>query len=151
MLRGGGQERGLRSGTTNTPALAGLAVAASEIDLVAMTDIRRRRDKFEEKLMNVFSDVVIHSRDTHRLPNTSAFSFNGVVGEELVQILAADGIIVGTGSACSSGAGHPSKTILAMGVPYALAEGSIRVSISASTPSSFAEILIDSMSKNIRR
>lgn len=151
MLRGGGQERGLRSGTTNTPALAGLAVAASEIDLVAMKDIRRRRDKFEKELMNVFSDVVIHSRDAHRLPNTSAFSFNGVVGEELVQILAADGIIVGTGSACSSGAGHPSKTILAMGVPYALAEGSIRVSISASTPSSFAEILIDSMSKNIRR
>jgi len=149
MLRGGGQERGLRSGTTNTPALAGLAAAVSDIDLVAMEDIRKQRNEFEKKLMNVFPGVVVHSQDAPRLPNTSAFSFDGVVGEELAQILAADGIIVGTGSACSSGAGHPSKTILAMGIPYSMAEGTMRVSICASTPSSFSERLIESMSQII--
>ncbi len=150
MMKGGGQELGLRSGTTNTSALAGLAAAVSDIDIPAMDDIQRKRDEFEEMLMNVFPDVVIHSRNVHRLPNTSAFSFDGVVGEELAQILAAEGIIVGAGSACSSGAGHPSKVILALGVPYALAEGSMRVSICASTYSLFAERLMDSMRKIIR-
>ena len=145
MFRGGGQEYGLRSGTTNTPALAGLAAAVSEIDLSVVEKIRRKRDEFEEELINVFPEVVIFSRNVSRLPNTSAFSFDGMVGEELTQILAANGIIIGSGSACSSGAGHPSKTILALGAPYSLAEGTIRLSTCVSTPTSFAKIFIDAM------
>ena len=150
MFRGGGQERGLRAGTTNTPALAGLAAAVADIDLITFEGVRRRRDAFENALMNVFPNVVIHSRNARRIPNTSAFSFEGVVGEELAQILAVEGIIVGTGSACSSGSGHPSKTILELGVPYDLAGGTLRVSICASTPSSFADRLIESIRKIIK-
>ncbi|PUB84849.1 MAG: cysteine desulfurase NifS [gamma proteobacterium symbiont of Ctena orbiculata] len=150
MLRGGGQERGLRSGTTNTPALAGLAAAVLDIGHVDQERIQRQRDEFEKMLIDEFPDVVIHSRSVHRLPNTSMFSCYGMIGEEVAQILAADGIIVGAGSACSSGAGHPSKTMLAMGVPYDLAEGSLRVSICADTPSSFAERFIESISRRIR-
>ena len=127
--------------------MAGLAAAISDIDLTILDDIRRKRDEFEETLINVFPEVVIHSRNASRLPNTSAFSLDRVVGEELVQILAADGIIVGAGSACSLGAGHPSKVILSLGVPYALAEGSMRVSICASTPPLFAERLVESIEK----
>ena len=147
MLKGGGQESGLRSGTTNTPALAGLAAAAEGAHLPGMEDVRKQRNKYEDELERVFPDVVIHSRDVPRLPNTSAFAFDGVVGEDLTQILAAEGIIVGNGSACSSSASHPSKTVLALGVPYNLAEGSIRVSISAFTPPSFSEKLIQSIEK----
>ena len=145
MLKGGGQESGLRSGTTNTPALAGLAAAAEGVHLPGMEDVRKQRDNYENELKRVFPNVVIHSQDVFRLPNTSAVAFDGVVGEDLTQILAAEGIIVGNGSACSSGADHPSKTILALGVPYSLAEGSIRVSISAFTPPSFSEKLIQSI------
>ena len=146
MLRGGGQESGLRSGTTNTPALAGLAAAAiGVLHLPGMEGVRKQRDNYEDELKKVFPDVVIHSQDVLRLPNTSAFALDGVVGEDLTQILAAEGIIVGNGSACSSGGGHPSKTILALGVPYSLAEGSIRVSLSAFTPHSFSEKLIQSI------
>ena len=147
MLKGGGQEGGLRSGTTNTPALAGLAAAAEGVHLPSMESVRKQRDNYEDELKRVFPSVVIHSRDVSRLPNTSAFAFDGVVGEDLTQILATEGIIVGNGSACSSNAGHPSKTILALGVPYSLAEGSIRVSISAFTPPSFSEKLIQSLSR----
>ena len=149
MLRGGGQERGLRSGTTNTPALAGLGVALEDIRHVNHERISRQRDKFEEMLIDEFPDVVIHSRFAQRLPNTSMFSFNDMIGEEVVNMLAADSIIVGTGSACSSGAGHPSRTMMAMGVPYNLADGGLRVSICADTPSSFAERLIESISRRI--
>ena len=147
MLKGGGQERGLRSGTTNTPALAGLAAAVQEVNLLDMKDVQKQRDNYELELKRVFPDVAILSRDASRLPNTSAIAFDGVVGEDLTQILATEGIIVGNGSACSSNAGHPSKTILAMGVPYSLAEGSIRVSISAFTPPSFSEKLIESIDR----
>lgn len=147
MLKGGGQEGGLRSGTTNTPALAGLAAAAEGVNLQGMEDVRKQRDNYENELKRVFPDVVIYSSDVSRLPNTSAFAFDAIVGEDLTQILAAEGIIVGNGSACSSNAGHPSKTILALGVPYSLAEGSIRVSISAFTPPSFSEKLIQSINR----
>lgn len=150
MLKGGGQEGGLRSGTTNTPALAGLAAAAEGVHLPSMESVRKQRDNYEDELKKVLPDVVIYSRDVSRLPNTSAFGLDGVVGEDLTQILATEGIIVGNGSACSSNAGHPSKTILALGVPYSLAEGSIRVSISAFTPASFSEKLIQSIRNYIQ-
>ncbi len=149
MLRGGGQERGLRSGTINTPALAGLAAALADIRHINQEGIRRQRDNFEKMLLDEFPDVVIHSRCAERLPNTSMFSFNDMIGEEVANMLAVDSIIVGTGSACSSGAGQPSRTMMAMGVPYNLADGSLRVSICADTPSSFAERLIESISRRI--
>ncbi len=142
MLRGGGQERGLRSGTTNTPALAGLAVAASEVNLTAMEDVRKQRDELETKLIETFPEVVIYSRNAIRLPNTSTFSLPGLIGDEAVQYLANKGIIVGTGSACSAGALHPPKTILALGTPYVLAGGTLRVSLSARTPPLFCDRLI---------
>lgn len=142
MLRGGGQERGLRSGTTNTPALAGLAVAASEVDLTAMEDVRKQRDELETRLIEIFPEVVIYSRNVLRLPNTSTFSLPGLVGEEAAHSLANKGIIVGTGSACSAGALHPPKTVLALGTPYTLAGGTLRVSLSTRTPPLFCDRLI---------
>lgn len=130
MLFGGGQEHGLRAGTTNTPALAGLAAAATQIDpLLNVPSIAALRDRFEEELLKVCPDVVIHSRGAARLPNTSCFSLPGCNGEDLAQTLAADGIIVGTGSACSSGALRPPKAVLALGVNYELARGTLRVSL----------------------
>ncbi len=122
MLKGGGQEHGLRSGTSNTPALAGMAAAAAEVDLAVMEDVRKLRDEFERLLMKAFPEAVIHSINTLRLPNTSGFSIPGILGEEAGQYLAKGGIIVGSGSACSSGALHPPKTVLALGTPYVMAK-----------------------------
>lgn len=132
LLLGGGQEHGLRSGTTNTPGLAGLAAAARSIDLFATNRIAALRDNFEGNLKLVLP-VIIHSATTSRLSNTSCFSIYGVVGEDITHELASNGIIVGTGAACSSGAIQPPKTILAMGVDYQMANGTLRVSLSSST------------------
>lgn len=137
MFRGGGQEAGMRAGTTNTPALAGLAAAANEVfHEVGMERVARLRDSFEADLIAAIQSVVIHSRGINRLPNTSCFSIPGETGEDLVQELAGHGILVGTGSACSSGSIHPPKTVLAIGTDHWVARGTLRISLSALTTAS---------------
>ena len=130
IILGGGQERGLRSGTTNTPALAGLAAAATEAIDLDYQKTRDLRDIFEYRLEQEVPDTVIHSRGISRLPNTSFFSLPGMVGDEVADTLAAAGIIIGTGAACSAGATRFSKTLRAMGVVHGLAAGALRVSLS---------------------
>jgi cysteine desulfurase len=130
MLLGGGQERGLRAGTSNTPALAGLASAASEARSLEIEAIRALRDNFEARLRDVLPEAIIHSRSVPRLPNTCYFSVPGFDGEEIAEELTASGIVVGTGAACSSGAIEGSKTLRSMGVPHRIAAGGLRVSLS---------------------
>lgn len=130
MLLGGGQEEGRRSGTTNTPALAGLATAALEAANVDYDAIGRLRDAFEMSLAATWPEVVIHCLNAKRLPNTSYFSLPGTSGEELADVLASVGIIVGTGAACSAGAIRSSKTLQSMGVAHEIATAGLRVSLS---------------------
>jgi cysteine desulfurase len=142
LLRGGAQEGGRRAGTTNTPALAGLAAAADGWDPASASAVRGLRDQFEAALLAHFPDVIIHSVNAPRLPNTSCFSLPNVVGEAMATKLASQGIIVGTGSACSSGAMHPPKTLLAMGVDYNIARAALRVSCSVNNkPEDLADFL----------
>jgi len=150
MIMGGGQERGLRSGTTNTPALAGLATAAADsANLSAAASISRLRNLFEKDLQAACPRVVLHSCLVSRLPNTLCFSIPGIVGEDFAQGLAAKEIVVGTGSACSSGSQHPPKSLLAMGVDYDLARSALRISLSANSTqdelSAFLKVLIASI------
>jgi cysteine desulfurase len=133
FLLGGGQEEGRRSGTTNTPGLAGLAAAVIDWNPISTESIADLRDQFENELKSRFPEVQIHSAGVRRLPNTSCFSLPGVVGEELAATLATQGVIVGTGSACSSAAIQPPKTLLAMNVDYEVARAALRVSVNAST------------------
>ena len=133
MLLGGGQEDGKRSGTSNTPALAGLAVA---VDLALKTDMRAvqaLRDQFERDLTHLLPQAIIHAKGAPRLPNTSCFSLPGIIAEDVADQLATRGIVIGTGSACSSGTLEPPKTLLAMGTDYEIAKAALRVSLSAMT------------------
>jgi len=133
MLLGGGQENGLRSGTINTPALAGLEAAAVELNSRGIINTGDLRDQFEAKLRKLFPGVKIHGAEVARLPNTSCFSLPGVVGDDLAMNLAARNIIVGTGSACTSGTIEPSKTLMAMGIGYDTAKAALRVSLGCFT------------------
>jgi cysteine desulfurase len=130
FILGGGQQLGLRSGTMNSPALAGLAAAARLSDNEGLVRTEKLRDRFERELLEAFQEAVIHAKQSLRIPNTSLISFPDLDGEELVAELAAAGIITSTGSACSAGAVGPSASLLAMGVDYTLAEGTIRISLS---------------------
>jgi cysteine desulfurase len=154
MLLGGGQEHGLRSGTANTPALAGLAVAARLAILTDFDAIGELRDQFELALREVCPSVVVHSAETLRLPNTSCFSIPSVIASDIVEALASRDIVVGSGSACSAGAMHPPKTLLAMAVPYDLATAALRVSLARNTTwcelHMFIEALADVLAVSIR-
>ncbi len=142
LVLGGGQQHGLRSGTINTPALAGLAIAATEASDSKAKAIRDIRDSFEASLLIKFPEAIIHSRGVPRLSNTCFFSLLGWNGEDVSSLLAADGIIVGTGAACSSGAIQPSKSLRSMGVPHEVAIGGLRVTLSRmTTPQELGELL----------
>lgn len=129
LLLGGGQEEGRRAGTPNTPALAGLAVAATLAATADLSTLAHLRDVFEVDLFRAFARAVIHGVGAPRLPNTCCFSIAGVVATEVADMLATKGIVIGTGSACSSGAAQPPKTLLLMGVPYDLARAALRLSV----------------------
>jgi cysteine desulfurase len=144
MLPGGGQESGRRSGTSNTPALAGLAVAADLARKADMRSVLTLRDDFETALHDRFDQVIFHGRSTLRLPNTSCFSLPGFAAEDLAEEFAARGIVIGTGSACSTGTLHPPKTLLAMGIEYGIAKAALRLSLSRmNTQEHLAQLLTE--------
>jgi len=142
VLHGGGQERDVRSGTLDTPAIVGLAAAA---ELAAKRQPERAeqfaglRDDLARRLLVAVPDAVLTGDPdldvAHRLPGNAHFSFPGCEGDALLLLLDARGVECSTGSACSAGVPQPSHVLLAMGVPEDLARGSLRFSFGhTSTP-----------------
>jgi cysteine desulfurase len=132
LLHGGGQERGLRSGTENVAAIVGFGAACALIknEMEQRANITKKlRDTFENNLKSlgasIFGDKAV------RLPNTSFFAFNQIEGETLVMALDRKGFAVASGSACSSDSTEPSHVLMAMGIAPDLARGAVRVSFGA--------------------
>ena len=131
LILGGGQEKGRRSGTENVPGAVGLAAALSEaVDHMEGENLRLAalRDKLLEGLTKLPYTKATGSL-THRLPGTASFVFEGVEGEALLLHLDAKGICASSGSACSSASLDPSHVLLAIGLPHAIAHGSLRLSL----------------------
>ena len=132
LLHGGGQEKGLRSGTENVAAIVGFGAACElAINNVQNYALQTKvlRDQFEYGLQSL--GVAIFGNTATRLPNTSFFAVNGIEGETLVMALDRKGYAVASGSACSSDSTEPSHVLLAMGVNEDLARGAVRVSFGA--------------------
>lgn len=134
LIAGGGQERGLRSGTENVAAIVGfgvaceLAVARREAEHARLAALR---DEIEAAL--AARGARIFSAGALRLPNTVFFALAGIDGETLVGKLDRAGFACASGSACSSANPEPSHTLLAMGVEPGLARGALRVSLGRDT------------------
>jgi len=134
QIEGGGQERGLRSGTENVAAIVGFGMACellvSDLDaqIARMASLRERLEQGLSRL-----GATIFSHEVLRLPNTSFFAFAGIDGETLVGKLDRAGFAVASGSACSSANPEPSRTLLAMGVAPELARAAVRVSVGRNT------------------
>lgn len=129
LLHGGGQEKGLRSGTENIAAIVGFGAAcelATQNREVYAEHTARLRDHLESQLLKL--DAIIFGQAAKRLPNTSFFAFKNIDGETLVTALDKLGFAVASGSACSSTSSEPSHVLLAMGVSTDTAQGAIRVS-----------------------
>jgi cysteine desulfurase len=133
LLYGGGQERGLRSGTENLAAIVGFGVACDlATKNLSAFDVHTAnlRDHLEVGLAKL--NAVIFGYNSLRVANTSFFSFKDIEGETLVTALDKAGFAVASGSACSSDSTEPSHVLLAMGVPEDLARGAVRVSFGLS-------------------
>lgn len=142
VLHGGGQERDMRSGTLDTPAIAALA-AAAEVAVKSQPEraemLSALRNDLVARVLRALPDAVLTGdpdlSPAHRLPGNAHFSFPGCEGDALLLLLDARGIECSTGSACSAGVPQPSHVLLAMGVPEELARGSLRFSFGhTSTP-----------------
>lgn len=130
LIYGGGQEKGLRSGSENVAAIIGFGLACelASRELAQRTQrVRNMRDQLEQGLANM--GAVIFGSAAERLPNTSFFAFPDIEGETLVVALDRKGFAVASGSACSSDSTEPSHVLLAMGVEEDLARGAVRVSL----------------------
>jgi cysteine desulfurase len=136
QLFGGFQQGGLRPGTENVA----LAVGFYEALKIAIAELPQRaarmeslRDELEEILRAEFPETVIIGASSLRLPNTSCISFPGLDRQALVMALDLAGIACSTGSACASGSSEPSPPLVAMGLPKAVIDGAIRLSVGAFT------------------
>jgi cysteine desulfurase len=133
FLLGGGQERGLRSGTHNVAGAAGLGLAvrtrASEF-AVAVSRLAAMRDAFEMQLLGAAPQASVNGVRAPRVANTSSIRFAGKEAMELVGRLDAKGIACSVGSACSSAKPVPSHVLMAMGLSQAEAFSSVRFSFS---------------------
>ena len=131
LIQGGGQEKGRRSGTENVPGAVGMAAALKEaVDRMPAENARLSalRDKLIAGLA-VLPYARLTGHPARRLPGTASFVFEGVEGEALLLHLDAKGICASSGSACSSASLDPSHVLLAIGLPHAIAHGSLRLSL----------------------
>ena len=133
LLSGGGQEKKRRGGTENIPGIVGFGKACQIArDRIAKGDLEhlsQMRDRLWEGIKKHIPRTEIFGCIDNRLPNTLNCGFEGANGESLLIALDMEGVSVSTGSACSSGSGLPSPVLLAMQLPLAKINSSLRFSL----------------------
>jgi cysteine desulfurase len=131
LIDGGAQERGHRAGTENVAYIVGMAkafeMACAEMDEKAVK-ISALRDKVKEGLLKIH-DSQLNGDPVNRLPGNLNVSFAKIDGQSMLFDLDLAGVAASSGSACASGSLDPSHVLLAMGVPYEMAHGSLRISL----------------------
>ena len=149
---GGGQERGLRSGTVNVPAVAGFA-AALKIRMEEMADEAIRltaiRNELWDRIVAEIDGASVNGPRDLRLPGNLNVSFDRIDAEAL--ILALRRFALSSGSACSSGERGPSRVLTAIGVGEAAAMGSIRIGLGKSNTTGEAAMLVDDLKRSVAR
>jgi cysteine desulfurase len=154
FLIGGHQEKERRGGTENTPSIIGLGkaceLAARNME-AENTRVKQLRDKLEEKLLELIPNSRVNGSRLYRLPNTTNMSFEFVEGEGILLLMDEYGICASSGSACTSGSLQPSHVLRAMGVPFTMAHGSIRFSLSIYTTEEEINFVIEKMPSIIER
>ncbi len=132
LIYGGGQERGLRSGTENVAGAIGFAKAlelVSEHRKFETDRLVKLRDGLQTTLTDAFSNAIISGHKKHRLTGHLHISFPGLDGERLVFLFEKKGVLVATGSACAANNGTRSHVLTAIGLTPEQADGSIRITL----------------------
>jgi cysteine desulfurase len=149
QMTGGGQQKGLRAGTENLSGIAGFgaAVAALPADTDERVRVAAVRDRIEAALKAALPEAILFGAGAARLGNTSNFAVPGLKSETMVMALDLDGVMVSSGSSCSSGKIAPSHVLKAMGVADDLAGAAIRVSFGWNSIMEDADTVVASLSK----
>ncbi|HYA14827.1 MAG TPA: cysteine desulfurase NifS [Syntrophales bacterium] len=154
FMIGGHQEKERRGGTENTPSIIGLGKACELADRnmeVENTRVKKLRDKLETELMACIPNSRVNGTRLYRLPNTTNISFEFVEGEAILLLMDEFGICASSGSACTSGSLQPSHVLRAMGVPFTMAHGSIRFSLSIYNTEEEIDFVIEKLPVVIER
>lgn len=146
LMNGGGQERGLRPGTINYPAIKSFELAISDIDFEKMKEVEALRDNFEKKFLEI-PNTAINGIDSPRVGNTSNIYLGGMDAGALMLQLGRKGVMVSTGSACSSGSFEPSHVIKALGFDKDYAKSCLRISLGSSIRNGDIEQLMKLMTQ----
>lgn len=149
---GGGQERGLRSGTENLTGIAGFGLAAelSQKEMAQHSaDWQALRDHLVERLLCEIPDSRLNGHPTKRLPHNANISFNYIEVEALLLHLALNGVCCSAGSACSSSTGEPSHVLAAMGLAPEWAHGALRMTIGMGNTQEEIDATADLLNKKV--
>ena len=151
---GGGQERGLRSGTPNVAGIVGFGVAAQisvkELDYQAAR-LSEMRDALQRRVVESIPEVEVNAAGAPRVPGTVSFCIRGVEGESLLLMLDSKGVAASSGSACASGSLDPSHVLLAMGIPPELAHGSLRLSLGRESKPEDIDVTVTALAETVDR
>ncbi|MFC9731425.1 cysteine desulfurase family protein [Streptomyces roseolus] len=154
VLHGGGQERHVRSGTLDVPAVAAFAAAArvaTEGQEAFARDIGALRDALVTAVRTAVPDAVLGGDPADRLPANAHFSFPGCEGDSLLLLLDAAGIACSTGSACTAGIAQPSHVLLATGADPDLARGTLRFSLGHTSTEEDVKAVADAIGPAVER
>ena len=155
---GGGQERGLRSGTENVAGTIGFAKAmelASEHRKYESDRLAKLRDAMQKKLTEAFPEAVVSGHPKHRLAGHLHISFPGLDAERVLFALESRGVLVATGSACAANKGTRSHVLTAIGLAPEVADGSLRITLghlsSEENSVRAADLIIEEVQKEYAR
>ncbi len=153
LIDGGAQERGRRAGTENVAGIVGLGAAIQEAcgDMAARAArLTAMRDRLIDGVLKIERSRLNGDR-ARRLPGNANFCFEGIEGESLLLMLDASGIAASSGSACTSGSLDPSHVLLAIGLPHAVAHGSLRISLSGQNTEEDVDFLLEKLPPIVAR
>ncbi|MFJ3666544.1 cysteine desulfurase family protein [Streptomyces sp. NPDC090106] len=154
VLHGGGQERNVRSGTLDVPAVASFAVAgrlAAEQRAWFAREIGALRDSLVDAVRTAVPDALLGGDPVDRLPANAHFTFPGCEGDSLLLLLDAQGIECSTGSACTAGVAQPSHVLLATGTDPDLARGTLRFSLGHTSTEADVEAVAKAIGPAVER
>jgi cysteine desulfurase len=152
IIHGGGQERGIRSGTMNAPAAKAFALAAERMQGELEKEIARLahlRAKLIEGVLSITPEISLTASNAERLPNIIHFTLAGASGESLLFLLDQKGIFVSTGSACQAGVNRPSHVLIAMGRTEDQAKGCLRITFGHESTEADVDAVLEALPQAI--
>jgi cysteine desulfurase len=154
IIQGGGQERGLRSGTENIPAIVGFGKAAEMAQSEMKSEgerLTRLRDKLIKRVLETIPSAFLNGHSTQRLPDNANVRFSYIEGESLILSLDMLGIACSSGSACTSKTLEPSHVLLAIGLKHEEAHGSLLFTLGKQNNEEDVDYVVNALPDIVKR